>query len=348
MWPDSRRFSASWTDNYNLMKNPIHTSAILIALSAVLAFTPISNATPPPAYIQAMWVFPDAAHANPVTDPSARDELISNSEHSNVDALYLSVYNYPENSAGRRLYDETAIADLIRRAHAKRILVNATYGAPDWLGCSAGSFQQQRMQEVLAYNASHPTARFDGVVLDIEPSDDSDATMQALLASYQCIHDTIAPSGLTLSVAIRFYWDNAVEYPAGSGNVKPVYQHIIDMDLQNVVVMGYRDFAGPQDCSDDGIVCLDKAEVAYAASIGKPSLVLVGLETSNPATTGITPRQTFFEEGQKGMNSTAQTVAYAFGDSFGGFAVHNYQNAYLSGASALWPTKNNGRGLPGK
>lgn len=28
--------------------------------------------------------------------------------------------------------------------------------------------------------------------------------------------------------------------------------------------MGYRDFAGPMDCSSDSVTCLDKDEVAYA------------------------------------------------------------------------------------
>ncbi|MDP9100045.1 MAG: hypothetical protein M3N48_13805 [Verrucomicrobiota bacterium] len=45
------------------------------------------------------------------------------------------------------------------------------------------------------------------------------------------------------------------------------------MDLRNVVVMGYRNFAGPMDCSSDGIVCLDKDEIAYANSIGKNRIV---------------------------------------------------------------------------
>lgn len=112
------------------------------------------------------------------------------------------------------------------------------------------------------------------------------------------------------------------------------------MNLRNVVVMGYRDFAGPMDCSSDGIICLDKDEVAYANSIGKSTMVLVGTETSDPATTGISNRETFFEEGQTAMDNASLSVFYAFNGNFGGVAVHNYQNAYLSGTSAKWPSKN--------
>ncbi len=315
---------------------------LLSSLTFVLALRIAGSicAAPAPQFTQALWVFPDATHANPVTDATARQTLIANSSASYVNALYLSVYAYPENSAGRRMYDEAAIADLITRAHAKGMSVHAAYGDTDW-PTSGRSFAEARMQEVIAYNGSHPSAKFDGVVLDVEPPEpQSDGDFQALLGLYQDLHDILAPGGLKLSAAIRFFWDANVEYPAGSSITKKVYEHIISMDLRNVVVMGYRDFAGPMDCSSDGIVCLDKDEIAYANSVGKSTMVLVGAETSDPATTGISNRETFFEEGQNAMDSTAAMVFYAFNGRFGGFAVHNYQNAYLSGASPMWPTRN--------
>lgn len=91
------------------------TSVVLTACAAV----PLAcNAAPPQPLTQPWWVFPDSSHAHPITDATARQTLISNSAVSNVDALYVSVYHHRENSAGRRLYDEAAIADLITRAHA--------------------------------------------------------------------------------------------------------------------------------------------------------------------------------------------------------------------------------------
>ncbi|MDQ6859916.1 MAG: hypothetical protein M3032_01990 [Verrucomicrobiota bacterium] len=315
---------------------------------AFLVTSFVCAAPPSDSYTQALWVFPDTTHANPVTDATARQTLVANSAASYVNALYVSVYAYPENSAGRRMYNEAAISDLITRAHAKGISVHAAYGAPDWpsLGCDASGFPQQRMQEVVAYNAAHPTAKFDGVVLDVEPLEpQSEADFQALLAQYDCIRGTLASAGMKLSAAIRFFWDTTLEYPAGSGITKKVYEHIIGMDLRNVVVMGYRDFAGPMDCSTNGIVCLDKDEIAYANSIGKSAMVLAGAETSDPATTtAISNRETFFEEGQSAMNAAAAAVFYAFNGRFGGFAVHNYQNAYLSGVNTKWPTRNGSMG----
>ena len=241
------------------------------------------------------------------------------------------------------MYDEAAIADLIGRAHTGGMQVFAAYGAPDWptFGCNPNGFPLQRMAEVADYNAAHPTTKFDGVILDIEPPEPQNTSaFQALLGQYACIRSAL-PSDIRLSVAIRFFWDAVIEYPAGSNVSKTVYAHIIDMNMNNVVVMGYRDFAGPADCSNDGIICLDQDEVAYAASVGKSQLILAGLETSDPAIRGITNRETFFEEGESTMNAEARAVIEHFGkaNGLGGFAIHNYQSSYLSG-SITWPATN--------
>ena len=333
----------------------IHMSRIISRCTAllllVLALT-VSMITPQAHNISpqhhAIWVFPDPSMTNPVTDPTARQALIDHSKDSGVDIIYLSVYSSNPNLAGRYMYDDSALADLITQAYAKGILVYAAYGAPDWpsLGCDSNSFPLQRMAEVASYNTANPSARFNGVVLDIEPPEpQSAAQFQMLLAQYQCIRQSLPPD-MVLSVAIRFFWDAQVEFPAGSGIVKKVHEHIIDMDMGNVIVMGYRDFAGPADCSKDGLVCLDQEEIAYAKNSGKSALVLVGLETSDPSSTGISNKETFFTEGQTVLDDVAQVVFNHFGYfSFGGFAVHNYQNSYLGGLSPRWPTINSR--LPG-
>lgn len=282
---------------------------------------------------QALWVFPGGKNPNPVTDFNARNLLIFNSRRSGADKLYVSVYQPTLNSDGRRMYEDRDLAQLMNRAHFKRRQeVWAAYGAPDWaqIGCSPAAFPLQRMVEVAAYNNSHRTIdKFDGVILDVEPDEpQTEADFQALLDLYGCVRQSLPPN-IKLAVAIRFFWDLPIEYPVG-GAVKPVYQHIIDMNLDNVVVMGYRDFAGTGDCANgDGIICLDKDEIEYAGSINKPKLVLVGLETLS----GVQNRVTFFEEGQVFMNNEAQTVTNFFSNSagFGGYAIHNYQDAYLSG-----------------
>lgn len=302
----------------------------------------------------AVWVFPSLSAPDPVTDSTARQTLLTNAAASGVDVLYLSIYSSTQNAALRLMYDDAAIAAFITQAHSLGIYVFAAYGAPDWpaIGNSPTDFPLARMTEVVNYNAANPQAKLDGVVLDIEPPElQTTAAFQALLTQYQSIRQTL-PHDIALSIAIRFFWNNLVEFPVGSGITKKVYEHIVDMaawdynanfqPLQNVIIMGYRNFAGLSDCNvTGGIVCLDQDEINYASAINN-QLILVGLETSDPASTGITAQETFFAYGQAVLNSVAAVVLNHFGffSGLGGFAIHNYGNSYLSGSGANWPAIN--------
>lgn len=302
---------------------------------------------------QTLWVYPDQATAgNTMTDPAARAALVENSAVSDVTDLYVSVYQSTPNSAGRLMYPDADMADLIQKAHAHRIRVWASYGNPDWPsdGCAATSAPLRDMAMVVAYDAANPLARFDGVVLDIEPAEpQTTAQYQALLAEYQCIQASLpvkASERLDLAVTIQFSWTQTVAFPVG-GTVKPVYEHIIDLDLANVIVMGYRNTAGT-DCSGtatNGIICLDEPMVTYATSVRQSGMILAGVDTNN-CVPGCGPSEvTFFSSpnGQADLNQQAAIVANYFESSpgFGGFAVYAYQLSYLSGILG-WPAVNTG------
>jgi hypothetical protein len=272
----------------------------------------------------AVWVFPSASAPNPVTDPIARQTLFTNTSASGVDVLYLSIYNSTQNSAGRLMDEDAAIAAFITQAHNLHIRVLAAYGAPDWpaIGSNPADFPLSRMAEVVSYNTANPTAKLDGVVLDIEPPEtQTTAAFQALLMQYQSIRAAL-PHDMALSIAIRFFWDTPVEFPIGSGITKKVYEHILDMatydfaarfqPIQNVIVMGYRNFAGTSDCPvSGGIVCLDQDEINYVytnrASLGFYDLILAGLETGKPISPGITAPETFFDRGEAALNNVGTT-----------------------------------------
>jgi hypothetical protein len=303
---------------------------------------------------QALWVYPDqGTGANTMTDPAARATLVENAAASDVTDLYVSVYQSTANSAGRLMYPDSDVADLISKAHSRRMRVWASYGNPDWPaeGCAATGAPLKDMAMVVAYNAANPTAHFDGVVLDIEPPEpQTTAQYQALLAVYQCIQASLpqrAHERLELAVTMEFSWTQAVAYPA-SGATKPIYEHIIDMDLANVIVMGYRNTAGTgcSGSSTNGMICLDEPMVAYATSTGQRGVVLAGVETNN-CVPGCGPSNvTFFSaaNGQAEMNQQAEMVASYFGGSsgFGGFAVYAYELSYLGGTTSAWPTVNTG------
>jgi hypothetical protein len=171
------------------------------------------------ATIQALWVFSDE-----LTDPADRSALVERSASGGVTDLYISVYRSSANAAGRRLYDEQAIADLIARAHARGLKVWAAYGAPDWpaLGCGPTAFPLRRLSEIVAYNRANPAAPFDGVTLDVEPPDpQSEADFQKLVALYRCSQALLKPHGVALAAAIRFYWDKPIGMPGSGIDLRP-------------------------------------------------------------------------------------------------------------------------------
>jgi hypothetical protein len=334
------------------------SSSLLIVLAVIL---PLQTAQ---AIIRlstenAIWVFADPAQPaiDPISNPAARQALIAHSAASNVNIIYLSVYRSAPSSSGRQMYEDLDMADLITQAHAKGIKVYAAYGNPDWpsFGCDANGFPLRRLAEVISYNTADYSAtvggypysgKFDGVMLDIEPPAPP-ATMimpadfVALLTQYQCFKQQAQANGLKLSVAIRFGWKEVVTY---NGLPQEFYKHVVDMipDGDHVVVMGYRDFAGTTNPVSDGVIASDQDQIAYAGSVNKNRLILAGLETSDPASTGISNRETLFEEGQSVLNGVAQVVFNHFGffSGLGGFAIHNYGNGYLGGISAKWPSTN--------
>jgi uncharacterized protein (TIGR03437 family) len=293
------------------------------------------------ANLNALWVYSVSSLPNPVTDLTTRDTLVQNSSGSGVNMLYVSVYHSTPNSAGRYMYEDSDIADLITKAHAQSMQVYGAYGDTDWptLGCSPSAFPMSRMAEVIAYNSANPSAMFDGVILDVEPTGTPD--FQALLELYQCFQQKAQANGMGLSVAISAFWTTTVTF---GQTTEAAYQQIVDLKLNGVVVMGYRNFAGTSDCTKgDGVVCLDENVIAYANSVSQSKTIQVGLNTDNPATSGDLAEETFFSVGQAAMNAVAQSVSSQFAavnQTFGGFAINNYRDSYLNGQLTGWPATN--------
>jgi FG-GAP-like repeat len=303
--------------------------------------TMTSSTATVPAKVNAVWVYSVSSLSNPVTSASTRAVLVQDTSASGANMLYVSVYSSTPNSAGRYMYADSDIASLIQSAHAQGMLIYAAYGDTDWptLGCSSSAFPMKRMAEVIAYNAANPSAKLDGVMLDVEPGSSPD--FAELFELYQCFQQQAQANKMGLSVAISAFWTETVTY----GQVtEPAYEQIVDLGLTNIVVMGYRNYAGTSNCTaGDGVVCLDEAVIAYANSVSQANTVLVGLDTDNPATDGSTAEETFYSLGQTAMNTVAQSVISQFSalnQTFGGFAINNYRDSYLSGTIPGWPATN--------
>jgi hypothetical protein len=62
----------------------------------------------------------------------------------------------------------------------------------------------------VGYNSDNPTAKFDGVMLDVEPGSNPD--FPALLDLYQCQQQQANANGLGLSAAISAFWNTQTRF----------------------------------------------------------------------------------------------------------------------------------------
>jgi uncharacterized protein (TIGR03437 family) len=292
-----------------------------------------------PSNTNALWVYSVTNLPNPVTDGPTRTALLQNSAASGVNLLYVSVYSSTPNAAGRYLYDESDIASLITQAHTQGMHVYTAMGDPDWPSDGCAGTPLARFSDIAGYNSANPSATFDGIILDVEPGSNPDFV--ALLDLYQCFQQQASAAGIGLSAAISAFWTSQVTF---NQITEPAYEQIVDLKMNQVVVMGYRNFAGTSDCTQgDGVVCLDESIVQYANSVSLANSILVGLNTDNPATSGDLPEETFYSLGQSALNSVVESVDSQFADaheSFGGFAINNYRDSYLNGQLSGWPATN--------
>lgn len=72
---------------------------------------------------------------------------------------------------------------------------------------------------------------------------------QALLQRYQRFQQQTQANEMGLSVAISAFWNTTATF---GSTTEEVYKQIVDRNLNNVVVMGYRNFVGGSDCNGGG------------------------------------------------------------------------------------------------
>jgi uncharacterized protein (TIGR03437 family) len=296
-------------------------------------------AQPAPSNINALWVYSVTNLPNPVTDAPTAATLIENAAASGVNMLYVSVYSSTPNAQGRRLYDESDLAALITQAHTQSMQVYTAMGDPDWPSSGCTGTPLERFSDIAGYNSANPSATFDGIILDVEPGSNPDFV--ALLNLYQCFQQQASGAGLGLSAAISAFWNSSVTF---NQVTELAYEQIVDLRMNQVVVMGYRNTAGTSDCTQgDGVVCLDEGIIQYANSVSLANSILIGLNTDNPATAGDLSEETFYSLGQAAMNSAIESINSQFAaanESFGGYAINNYRDSYLSGQLSGWPATN--------
>ncbi len=264
-----------------------------------------------------VWQFPK--------NTSEMDRLIMSARKSNISLLLINLYSSQSNSLGYNLPEFAYIETIDKKALSANMSLWTVYGTPEWIHSSCDSNLIPLIKGIVAYKQGKPNSTITGIVLDIEPTEPIPAdTFISMLQFFQCTKNFLTAHNLQLGIAFRFFWTDSVYF---NGTNKPVYQHIIDLvDLP--IIMAYRDFAGSQ-CPDNGIICLSEQAVEYASRTQKP--LLIGIETMNCVPYCGDEHVTFYEEGQQVLNQELTNVYKHFSNFHIGFAIHSYQQEYLSG-----------------
>jgi hypothetical protein len=286
---------------------------------------------------RAMWLWEQNSYPA-VFDRTARDQLGRFMDDTTtygsdpIRTLYVGVAAYE----GRDMLEDSRsqVAAFVRWARGRGYHVQAVISGgtvPPYLG-ALPQYQDRAVSEftkVLDYNLAVPAdARFDGVNVDIEPYllpqwKAAGTTLPTqwldLLEKFMQLRDA-SGERLLVGPAIPFWFDSSDCCTAITwhGRTAPLSDHVQDL-TDYVSLMDYTDTA-------TGIIARADHEVAYAATIGKPGSVVIGIETKDLSGTGDPESVTFYEEGRAYLESELDKVyaAEAIAPGFAGIAMHHY------------------------
>ncbi len=203
----------------------------------------------------------------------------------------------------------------IGAASAQGIRVVATSGAPAWALAVNLSQLTGFVNWASAYNSSAPFQdRFRSINLDIEgylvPSwatDQASVTSQ-WMSNIQTAMTDGAAHGLPVSVDIPFWLDSV---PAPGAN-EPLGRWLAQHSSQ-LVIMAYRN-------SVTGVLTVASAELADAATVGRPAVLAIDTTDSGPTTS-------FYGSTQLVVGQVLQQISAALstGSGFEGWAVNDYE-----------------------
>ena len=298
----------------------VTSTARWLLLLCMMAWTATAHAQ------RAIWMWEEDSYAM-LERPQLASENIRFLKRQGISTLYL----YADAHEGRLLLTQQPglYARLIQQLHSEGMEVHALLGSwplhteryvlPEYRAVALAM-----LQRVLDYNAqAHPSARFDGVNLDIEPHvlDSWSSKREELLTQFVDLGSAFmalkrrANQPIRIGPAIPFWLDGiAIRW---GGKTKPASEHLQDV-FDHVVLMDYRDRAeGP-----DGILSHARNEIAYGRQIGKP--VWLGIETAPNEIRKVS----FYHLREADMERELAITRRALADepAFGGFVVHHFSS----------------------
>ncbi|WP_394829452.1 Ig-like domain-containing protein [Pendulispora albinea] len=276
---------------------------------------------------RALWLWEPGAYSI-VHNPGARRVLESFAADGKVKTVYFGVDRY----TGEDMLEDfrPQVRDFVSWAHGAGLKVYALIASAARPLC-LGAFTRyhgaalSEYEKVLNYDlSSNPRERFDGLNVDIEPYVcgifDTPTQVQWLEVLQRMIQrrDT-AGSGHAFGPAIPFWLDGSTV--TWKGQTKTLDQHMQDLN-DYVAIMSYRD-------SGEGMLAAGEQEIAYAATIGKPGSVLLGLEASEIASSDGDPWWISYHHVGRTYMENELAKLYAAANprpGFGGVALEHYDS----------------------
>jgi hypothetical protein len=273
-----------------------------------------------------VWVTSNSTQ-DPLGTDAKQQSLLNFCGTNGVNVIFLDVWLYVCGSN----WDATKLARMqkfVDAAHKSGIRVYALAGNTDW------AINQSWVTKNVVYNlafyqaeATIPTQKFDGVVLDVEYWTDN---LQDPTVSCPALCDLMSMMRKNLSMPVgcfaAFYLkDNTATRPSFSykGKTAQDGEHLMD-NSDFVVVGAYRDHAADNLTDGPGQVTLFQPWYDYASQSGKNFALMCGSETTNVSPSYIT----YFGVTKAAMETEHTVISNAFrvgGNSvFWGQCVHSY------------------------
>jgi len=210
----------------------------------------VFGSSPAPMRGDAIWILSDEVLGN-------ESQVVNNLKAHNIKAVFIMPQNYSRHD------NLWLFAEFIRQAHANNITVHAVTFASSDGSVPDVSEVQQSIEAVVAYNATNPDAKFDGVQLDIENTSAHEL--------YELFRELKVPADLVFSAAVQFY-----------GHSSRFLDLLSDTDLDVLIPMLYiMDFQAYQNGSPvfPAFSLINLNTVLTLARIGDFGYMLTGLSS---------------------------------------------------------------------
>ena len=203
------------------------------------------------------------------------------------------------------------LRNLIREIHAHGMKVHYTDGAPEWAD-KGRRIAIKKIRSVHNFNqGGEDVEQFDAIQFDVEPYLLKNWRNPEIVESYkehliECT-DAAHKAKLPFGIALPNFYDTRED------DLLNTVVKIVDY----VALMNYKDNA-------EMMITNARNEINLTKKYGKP--IWLGVETQPPTTKyGVTPRETFFEEGYNKMANELKRLKaeFAYAESIYGIAFHH-------------------------